>query len=514
MLKTVSQRLSHYLMIVMVIVPFIFTLFFVGYVYGFLDHASKWELIFGVSAVMLSFTLFSFLMIRKLGQRIKSLQQLVLGFSTNSNHLVELKEKDELAFIGNFILDLKKDLQRKAQFASHIKDGQLHSEYEPQHENDFIGHSLVAIKNNLIKIKEEEKKQNWSSEALGKFVEILRSSNVIKELSNNVIKSLVGIINANQGAIYIANKDDSGTEFLELQSCYAYNRTKYMAHQLAIGEGLIGQAYLEKETIYLKDVPDNFVKITSGLGEANPRNVLIVPLKLNDEIVGLIEVASFKEFSNHEITFVEKICENIAHTISSIRISEHTRKLLTESQELTEQMRAQEEELKQNQEQLQATQEEITRKYKRLFNELKTLNYESRFDQLKSITMARKRSIEYYFDIIRNQIFTFAENKMVIAAMKEFKHAFFELSRGITQNDNSYVAESLRHYYHDEFIPRLNENSDELESADKYLPSETITSLPSTTTFPITHIPQDKNRYWRMQVTEAITARCMLCIIR
>jgi PAS domain S-box-containing protein len=97
------------------------------------------------------------------------------------------------------------------------------------------------------------------------------------------------------------------------------------------------------------------------LGDANPTSVLIVPLKLNEQIFGVVEIASFTEFRDFEMDFVQKIAESIASTISTVKVNARTQRLLEESQEMTEQMRAQEEEMRQNMEELQATQEEMQR---------------------------------------------------------------------------------------------------------------------------------------------------------
>jgi GAF domain-containing protein len=132
--------------------------------------------------------------------------------------------------------------------------------------------------------------------------------------------------------------------------------------QIAVGEGLLGQAYLEKDTIYLTDIPAGYLQITSGLGEANPACLLIVPLKTQDSVEGVLEIASFREFEDHEIAFVEKLAESIAAAIASVRINERTQNLLQEARQQAEELRSQEEEMRQNMEELVATQEEMKRK--------------------------------------------------------------------------------------------------------------------------------------------------------
>jgi len=416
------------------------------------------------------------------------IKRLVLGFVTVKQSVEKLAEgkfttagkvqvTGEIAVVSEVLAKVQQELKLKTEFASQIRSGELQALYELPHAGDLLGKSLLEMKDHLIHVKAEDEKRNWASDGLARFVEVLRSNENLKKLSNDVIILLVKILHANQGALFLIEKDTAGVEYLEMQACYANARTKHFVKRVAIGEGLLGQTFLEKRTVYLKDVPGDFVQITSGLGGANPNTVLIFPLMTSDEIVGVAELASFSEFSPNEILFVEKIGESIAHTISSIRTAERTRQLLNEAEERTEQMRAQEEELRQNQEELQATQEEISRKYNELFNQLGELNYQARFDQLRSITLTRKRNVEYYFDIIRNQILTFSENKMIVEAVREFKAAFSAVGQQVDESMLAHMKSSLKAYYTNEFMPRLKDNTDTNESADRFFPDNRLACI-------------------------------------
>jgi GAF domain-containing protein len=164
-----------------------------------------------------------------------------------------------------------------------------------------------------------------------------------------------------QGSLFIVNENEEGQKYLELFSCYAYDKKKFVQKTINIGEGLVGQVYLEGEVAYMTKVPKNYVHITSGLGEATPRSIVIVPLKINNEVNGVIELASFNAFERHEIDFLKRIAESMASTVTAVKSAEHTQKLLKESQQMTLQMRLQEEAMRQQMEELQATQEEMER---------------------------------------------------------------------------------------------------------------------------------------------------------
>ncbi|PLX03408.1 MAG: hypothetical protein C0594_10460 [Marinilabiliales bacterium] len=240
-------------------------------------------------------------------------------------------------------------------------------------EDDELEKILGSLKNYLKekqisdeKRQKEDEQRNWTTAGLAKFGEILRKDNDnLEALSDNIIRNLVKYLGANQGGIFILSENENEPK-LFLQACYAYDRKKFLEKTILPGEGLIGMCYLEKESILITDIPDDYISITSGLGDANPNSVIIVPLKVNDEIFGVVEMAFFSEVQRYMVEFVEKVGESIASTISSVRINLTTSQLFEQSQQQAEEMKAQEEEMRQNLEEMLATQEESARREEEL----------------------------------------------------------------------------------------------------------------------------------------------------
>lgn len=261
------------------------------------------------------------------------------------------------------------NLRATANFTNSIANHNLNQEYTPLGNLDTLGNSLINLRNNLIinqdeevKRKKEDEIRAWTNAGLAKFADILRqNNNNLSVLSDIIIQNIVNYLNANQGGIFIINDTDSN-KHLELLATFAYNRKKIIQKTIAMGEGLVGTCAVEKQTIYLKEIPNNYISITSGLGEATPTNLLIAPLKQEEAIYGVIEIASFGEFAPHEIEFVEKVGVSIASTLNSVKNSIQTQYLLEQAQQQREEMSAQEEEMRQNMEEMQATQEEMSRK--------------------------------------------------------------------------------------------------------------------------------------------------------
>ena len=283
--------------------------------------------------------------------------------------ILETKLRDEIGQTIMAVNQLVKKINLASDFATSIGKGEFNFEFNALSNNDRLGVSLTQMKESLQEAKEEEKKRivedekrNWATQGIAKFSEILRSDNDnIEKLSYNIISNLVDYLSANQAGMFIMDDENPDEKHLELTAAYAYNRQKFITKKIEMGEGLVGTVAMEKNTVYLKEIPEDYISITSGLGKANPRSLLIVPLKVEEEVLGILEIASFEEFQEFEIEFVERVAESIASTITAVKINERTAALLVESREKANEIAQQEEEMRQNLEEMQATQEELER---------------------------------------------------------------------------------------------------------------------------------------------------------
>jgi PAS domain S-box-containing protein len=296
-----------------------------------------------------------------IGHPIKKIEQVSRQASTGDlSSKAGYKSDDELGSISDSIDSIIQNQSDLAEFVEKIGDGNYNIEYAILGEKDKLGYSINSMRDKLHRLASEDARRKWSTEGIAKFGAILREdTDDLKVVCDKLLSNLVIYLEANQGAIFLLNEENNERAFLEMVSAYAWERKKYITKTIEIGEGLVGQVAIEKGTIYLTDVPENYVSITSGLGDANPRSILIVPLLFDDELFGVMEFASFKVYQNFEVEFVEKVGEILASTISRANINKQTQKLLRDSQKLTEELRTQEEEMRQNLEEMNATQEEL-----------------------------------------------------------------------------------------------------------------------------------------------------------
>lgn len=248
-----------------------------------------------------------------------------------------------------------------------------------------LGESLSYMQESLMKVAEEDKQRNHINEGLAKFSEILgKNTNSLERFGDETVLNLVRFLNANQGAIFVVNDENQDKPHLELVASYAYNKKKYSDVKIIKGQGLVGQAWQEGKRIYMTEVPKNYVTITSGLGYSTPRCILILPLIFNGEIHGVIELASFHPLQDYELGFIEKVSESISSALASVKVNTRTQRLLSLSENITNQMQIDNDknnkqlaELMKMQEESQRREEENLREVKRLRKRLD--EYEKNF---------------------------------------------------------------------------------------------------------------------------------------
>ncbi|HCW08126.1 MAG TPA: hypothetical protein DGG95_12265 [Cytophagales bacterium] len=282
-----------------------------------------------------------------------------------------VKSQEEIGQTKIAINHFLERIQIATSFAEKLGSGELKATYDARFGSDVLAKALVNMQLKLSEAEAIQSKINWTNEGTARFNELLKDNTEdLGQLGDRILKTLVTHIQANQAALYVINDEE---QCFERISTYAYGKKRFEGMKMNLSDGLIAQCAKERETIFLKEIPKDYVKITSGLGEATPRNILIVPLKHRNEISGVIEIASFQFFKEEQIAFVEKMAETIAAFISNQQSSLKTKKLLTESKAKAEHLSMQEEELRQSTEELQATQEEMNRQRAELEAEIKDL---------------------------------------------------------------------------------------------------------------------------------------------
>jgi len=311
-----------------------------------------------------------FLILVKMKNDNRGRQKLLTELEDNNRKYVfdpgtAVQFQDQQELIENSI----RNLQHASEFIEHIAGGNYTAEWKDLSEKNkainetSLAGRLTRMRDQLKHMKLEEEARLWSNEGLTKISETVRNhQNDLAVLSNEVVRFLTKYMGAQQGGLFVLKSDDKN-QYLELTACHAYDRKKFVERRIDIGVGLVGQTFLEGETTMLTKIPQGYTYITSGMGEATPGCVLIVPMKYNDTIEAIIEIAGLEKFEKHQVAFLEKAGEFVASALQGVRTTEKMKSLLETSQRQAAEMRATEEELRQNMEELIATQEAMARKH-------------------------------------------------------------------------------------------------------------------------------------------------------
>ncbi|MBN1250865.1 MAG: GAF domain-containing protein [Bacteroidales bacterium] len=299
---------------------------------------------------------------------LKDLDKGIIDFSKK----LKVRSKDELAEMGNSLNKLMDTLSNTANFAKKVGQGDFTAKYTALSKHDVLGNALIDMQNNLQKSQEQEdirileqKKSTWAQEGISILGETLRkSTDDYQVYLFNIISTVVNYLNADQGGIFIYYNNKDEAPYLELVTAYAYDKKKALNLKVEPGESLVGRCFKEKELIYLNDIPEGYTFISSGLGEHEPKSLVLLPLIFENEVFGVIEIASFNEILDFEFEFLRNAGERIASSISVLQKTIETRKLLEQSQIQSEKLQDREKALQDNLINLQKAQEEAATREK------------------------------------------------------------------------------------------------------------------------------------------------------
>lgn len=422
---------------------------------------------YGVIVIILALIIFAFSLTSPLKRTTNVLRKLAAG-DVHNVEKIRINTADEtkdMAESTNTVID---GLNSLTDFAKNIGHGNYDYEFNKADEDDILGEAILEMRNSLAKARDEENQRliheenlNWASQGINIFNRVLRVDNQnLEMLAYEIIQTLTTYLDAHMGGIYV--KSDDKSDIYELVNQIGFSKEKAVQKVVKPGDSNVGLCILEKDTIFINDVPKDYDRVTSGLGSTIPASILIVPLISNLKMVGVIEIESLKEIQDYQISFVEKLAETIASTIATVKVNERTAQLLDMSQKQAEELEQQEEEMRQNMEEMQATQEEAAKQERDL--ELLIEGFENILLIAEYDYNARLINInKNYLDLIKlpkaqvigkiHKADVFMEEKE-----KEVHDAFWEdLKGGVVKEQVEYYKSGKTDYWiHESFLPVKN----------------------------------------------------------
>jgi HAMP domain-containing protein/signal transduction histidine kinase/DNA-binding response OmpR family regulator len=347
---------------------------------------------------------------------------------------------------------------------------------------DTINQMIANLKETTLRNQE----QDWLKSNLAKFTQMLQGQKDLNTVTRRILSELAQVVNAQQGMFYILEQDESNqyANKLKLFSAYAYNEELDIAKEFALGQGLVGQVAVEKERILLNNVPKEYIKIGSGLGEAAPASVIVLPVLFEKEIKAVIELASFESFSEIHLDFLTQLTESIGIVLNTIETNSKTEQLLEQSQSLTDELRRTNEELQDKAHLLAKQKEEVETKNKEV--EEARLSIEEKAEQLQLTSKYKSEFLANMSHELRTPL-----NSLLILAQQ-----LYENHEGNLTEKQIRYAKTI-HSCGDDLIQLINDILDLSKIESGYISTDfinvrfnEITSFVETT---FKHISESKN---------------------
>ncbi|MES2575340.1 MAG: HAMP domain-containing protein [Bacteroidota bacterium] len=258
--------------------------------------------------------------------------------------------------VNQLAANLTTQVRAISEVASAVTQGDLTRTIgvEAKGEVEALKDTINQMISNLKATTLRNQEQDWLKSNLAKFTQMLQGQKELNSVTKKILSELATVVTAQHGLFYILQEDEEFMDSkLNLIASYAYIKRKNSPTQYAMGEGLIGQVAVEKERIILSNVPKDYIKINSGLGDAKPKDVIILPVLFEGQLKAVIELASLDTFSETHLDFLEGLTESIGIVLNTIESNSRTEELLVQSQSLAGELKSQQEVLKNTNEELE-----------------------------------------------------------------------------------------------------------------------------------------------------------------
>ncbi len=260
------------------------------------------------------------------------LLEMAKGIKTSKMKMESLDEVGEMGKSLDILID---GLGSYTEFANQIGADNLDAEFTPLSEEDELGNSLLEMRQSLKTARKEEairqienKQRSWIAEGLSLVNSVIQKNEDLEESSYNIISTLVRYLNANQGGLFLLNDDNENDKYIELIASFAYDRKRFHKKRLEIGEGIVGACFYEKKSVFMTKIPEDYMEIRSGLGTAGPTSLIVVPLLIENDVIGVMEIASFNVFQKYELEFIEGVAKNISSNLFTSKSNNKNKELL------------------------------------------------------------------------------------------------------------------------------------------------------------------------------------------
>jgi HAMP domain-containing protein/signal transduction histidine kinase/DNA-binding response OmpR family regulator len=258
--------------------------------------------------------------------------------------------------VNQLAANLTTQVRAISEVASAVTQGDLTRTIgvEAKGEVEALKDTINQMISNLKATTLRNQEQDWLKSNLAKFTQMLQGQKELNSVTKKILSELAQVVSAQHGLFYILQEDESFLDSkLTLVASYAFIKRKNARLEYAMGEGLIGQCAVEKERILLTNVPKDYIRISSGLGDAKPVNVIILPVLFEGSLKAVIELASFDNFSQTHLDFLEGLTESIGIVLNTIESNSRTEGLLVQSQSLASELKSQQEVLRNTNEELE-----------------------------------------------------------------------------------------------------------------------------------------------------------------